>query len=223
MGAVLSPCMSLVCIHCPGAGVWGRMLPLPPLSRMGQALLGTNLMQGDAPLRFPRCPTSQPELGFVAPSPFLYIEQHQFFHPNPTTRPLGKGLGCKGAGGNRQGLSGAASLDPSPHLPIAGWKFGAIHGRSGLFPAEYVQPVAAPDFVHLPAERKEEPRDKQGKVVASAAVAVAVASTAVAQELDRKSEVGADAGLLMRGAGCSWYPLLCSIGIPGQHSRGSRG
>ncbi|NWW56016.1 MYO15 protein, partial [Ifrita kowaldi] len=70
-----------------------------------------------------------------------------------------------------------------------GWKFGAIHGRSGLFPAEYVQPVAAPDFVHLPAERKEEPRDKQGKVAASAAVAVAVASTAAAQELDRKTEV----------------------------------
>ncbi|XP_068280209.1 unconventional myosin-XV [Nyctibius grandis] len=69
-----------------------------------------------------------------------------------------------------------------------GWKFGAIHGRSGLFPAEYVQPVAAPDFVHLPAERKEEPRDKRGKVAASAAVAVAVASTAVAQELDRKTE-----------------------------------
>ncbi|KAM9261524.1 unconventional myosin-XV [Cariama cristata] len=69
-----------------------------------------------------------------------------------------------------------------------GWKFGAIHGRSGLFPTEYVQPVAAPDFVHLPAERKEEPRDKQGKVAASAAVAVAVASTAVAQELDRKTE-----------------------------------
>ncbi|XP_025938746.1 LOW QUALITY PROTEIN: unconventional myosin-XV [Apteryx rowi] len=69
-----------------------------------------------------------------------------------------------------------------------GWKFGAIHGRSGLFPAEYVQPVAAPDFVHLPADRKEEPRDKQGKVAASAAVAVAVASTAVAWELDRKTE-----------------------------------
>ncbi|KAM6299269.1 unconventional myosin-XV [Aegotheles albertisi] len=70
-----------------------------------------------------------------------------------------------------------------------GWKFGAIHGRSGLFPAEFVQPVAAPDFVHVPAERKEEPRDKQGKVAASAAVAVAVASAAVAQELDRKTEV----------------------------------
>ncbi|XP_064376008.1 unconventional myosin-XV [Dromaius novaehollandiae] len=69
-----------------------------------------------------------------------------------------------------------------------GWKFGAIHGRSGLFPAEYVQPVAAPDFVHLPADRKEEPRDKQGKVAASAAVAVAVASAAVAWELDRKTE-----------------------------------
>ncbi|XP_064529391.1 unconventional myosin-XV [Pseudopipra pipra] len=70
-----------------------------------------------------------------------------------------------------------------------GWKFGAIHGRPGLFPPEYVQPVAAPDFVHLPAERKEEPRDKQGRVAASAAVAVAVASTAAAQELDRKTEV----------------------------------
>nr|XP_042709871.1 unconventional myosin-XV [Chrysemys picta bellii] len=70
-----------------------------------------------------------------------------------------------------------------------GWKFGAIHGRSGRFPAEYVQPVAAPDFIHLPADRKEEPKNKQGKVAASAAVAVAVASTAVAQELDRKIEV----------------------------------
>ncbi|CAM5087940.1 unnamed protein product [Natator depressus] len=70
-----------------------------------------------------------------------------------------------------------------------GWKFGAIHGRSGRFPAEYVQPVAAPDFIHLPADRKEEPKNKQGKVAALAAVAVAVASTAVAQELDRKIEV----------------------------------
>ncbi|XP_017589768.1 PREDICTED: unconventional myosin-XV [Corvus brachyrhynchos] len=70
-----------------------------------------------------------------------------------------------------------------------GWKFGAIHGRSGLFPAEYVQPVVAPDFVHLPAERKEEPRDKQGKVAAFGAVPVAVASTAAGQELDRKTEV----------------------------------
>ncbi|XP_062444614.1 unconventional myosin-XV [Rhea pennata] len=67
-----------------------------------------------------------------------------------------------------------------------GWKFGAVHGRSGLFPAEYVQPVAAPDFVHLPADRREEPRDQQGKVAASAAVAVA--STAMAWELDRKTE-----------------------------------
>lgn len=83
---------------------------------------------------------------------------------------------------------------PTP-LPGAGWKFGAIHGRSGLFPAKYVQPVAAPDFVHLPAERKEEPRDKQGRVAASGAVAVAVASTAVARELDRRSEVGAALGL----------------------------
>ncbi|KAK2533653.1 hypothetical protein Q9233_004867 [Columba guinea] len=80
-----------------------------------------------------------------------------------------------------------------------GWKFGAIHGRSGLFPTEYVQPVAAPDFVHLPMERKEEPRDKQGKVAASAAVAVAVASTAVAQELDRKTEVCPPSTTIMEG------------------------
>ncbi|XP_040976302.1 LOW QUALITY PROTEIN: unconventional myosin-XV [Aquila chrysaetos chrysaetos] len=80
-----------------------------------------------------------------------------------------------------------------------GWKFGAIHGRSGLFPAEYVQPVAAPDFVHLPAEKKEEPRDKQGKVAASAAVAVAVASTAAAQELDRKTEASAASAAFAEG------------------------
>ncbi|XP_063199799.1 unconventional myosin-XV [Chroicocephalus ridibundus] len=80
-----------------------------------------------------------------------------------------------------------------------GWKFGAIHGRSGLFPAEYVQPVAAPDFVHLPAERKEEPRDKQGKVASSAAVAVAVASTAVAQELDRKTEASPTSTAFVEG------------------------
>ncbi|NXT85273.1 MYO15 protein, partial [Zapornia atra] len=89
-----------------------------------------------------------------------------------------------------------------------GWKFGAIHGRSGLFPAEYVQPVAAPDFVHLPAERKEEPRDKQGKVAASAAVAVAVASTAAAQELDRKTEgPECDSGARL-GGGAGTCPML---------------
>ncbi|XP_014791652.1 PREDICTED: unconventional myosin-XV [Calidris pugnax] len=82
-----------------------------------------------------------------------------------------------------------------------GWKFGAIYGRSGLFPTEYVQPVAAPDFVHLPAERKEEPRDKQGKVASSAAVAVAVASTAVAQELDRKTEVSPTSTTFVEGLG----------------------
>ncbi|XP_063788896.1 unconventional myosin-XV [Pseudophryne corroboree] len=69
-----------------------------------------------------------------------------------------------------------------------GWKFGAIHGRAGLFPAECTQPVAAPDFVNLPADRKEEPRNRQSRAAASAAVAVAVASTAVAHEFDKKTD-----------------------------------
>ncbi|NXG69943.1 MYO15 protein, partial [Baryphthengus martii] len=133
-------------------------------------------------------------MGLVASALRLYLEQCQTVAiptqnswPDPLERP-------QAAGGSRQRLfwvGDRQSCQPGaiPHrLPRAGWKFGAIHGRSGLFPTEYVQPVAAPDFVHLPAERKEEPRDKQGKVAASAAVAVAVASTAVAQELDRKTE-----------------------------------
>ncbi|KAJ7305984.1 hypothetical protein JRQ81_010350, partial [Phrynocephalus forsythii] len=71
-----------------------------------------------------------------------------------------------------------------------GWKFGAIYGKSGFFPADCVQPVAAPDFTHLlPAERKEEPKDKQAKVAFPASVAMAVASAAMAQELDKKVEV----------------------------------
>uniref|UniRef100_A0A6I8Q197 Myosin XVA n=1 Tax=Xenopus tropicalis TaxID=8364 RepID=A0A6I8Q197_XENTR len=48
-----------------------------------------------------------------------------------------------------------------------GWKFGAIHSRAGVFPAECVQPVAAPDFVNLPADRKEEPRNRQSRAAAS--------------------------------------------------------
>ncbi|KAF7691114.1 unconventional myosin-XV isoform X1 [Silurus meridionalis] len=70
-----------------------------------------------------------------------------------------------------------------------GWKFGAVHGRAGVFPVEFVQPVAAPDFINLPMDKKDEPKNKQGHVAASAAVAVAVGSTAAAHELDRSIEV----------------------------------
>lgn len=54
---------------------------------------------------------------------------------------------------------------------------------------EFVQPVAAPDFINIPVDKKEEPKNKQGRVAASAAVAVAVGSAAAAHELDRSIEV----------------------------------
>ncbi len=70
-----------------------------------------------------------------------------------------------------------------------GWRYGAVQGRSGAFPGDCVVPVAAPDFLSLPAERRDEPRDRQGRVAASGAIALAVASTAAAHELDPSLEV----------------------------------
>ncbi|XP_054861298.1 unconventional myosin-XV [Amphiprion ocellaris] len=72
--------------------------------------------------------------------------------------------------------------------PEFGWRFGAVYGKSGVFPSEYVRPVAAPDFLVLPADRLE-PRDRQGRVAASAAVAVAMGSAVAAHELDLSTEV----------------------------------
>ncbi|KAK2833709.1 hypothetical protein Q5P01_017598 [Channa striata] len=72
--------------------------------------------------------------------------------------------------------------------PEFGWRFGAVYGKSGVFPSEYVRPVAAPDFLVLPAERVE-PRDRHGRVAASAAVAVAMGSAVAAHELDLSTEV----------------------------------
>lgn len=63
-----------------------------------------------------------------------------------------------------------------------------MYGKSGVFPSEYVHPVAAPDFLVLPDERVE-PRHRQGRVAASAAVAVAMGSAVAAHELDLSTEV----------------------------------
>nr|XP_020478442.1 LOW QUALITY PROTEIN: unconventional myosin-XV-like [Monopterus albus] len=69
-----------------------------------------------------------------------------------------------------------------------GWKFGAVFSRSGAFPAECVHPVAPPDFLSLPLDRKSEPRGGAGQFAVSSAVAVAVASTVAAHEIDQTIE-----------------------------------
>ncbi|XP_059190123.1 unconventional myosin-XV [Centropristis striata] len=69
-----------------------------------------------------------------------------------------------------------------------GWKFGAVFGRSGAFPCECVHPVAPPDFLSLPLDRKSEPRGGAGQFAVSSAVAVAVASTMAAHEIDQTIE-----------------------------------
>ncbi|XP_029006805.1 unconventional myosin-XV [Betta splendens] len=69
-----------------------------------------------------------------------------------------------------------------------GWKFGAVFGRSAAFPADCVQPVAPPDFLSLPLDRTSEPRGGAGQFAVSSAVAVAVASTMAAHEIDQTIE-----------------------------------
>ncbi|XP_078124453.1 unconventional myosin-XV [Sander vitreus] len=69
-----------------------------------------------------------------------------------------------------------------------GWKFGALFGRSGAFPADCVHPVAPPDFLSLPLDRKAEPRGGAGQFAVSSAIAVAVASTMAAHEIDQTIE-----------------------------------
>ena len=72
---------------------------------------------------------------------------------------------------------------------VSGWKFGAVFGRSGAFPAECTHPVAPPDFLSLPLDRKSEPRGGAGQFAVSSAIAVAVASTMAAHEIDQTIEV----------------------------------
>ncbi|KAM8880381.1 unconventional myosin-XV [Spinachia spinachia] len=69
-----------------------------------------------------------------------------------------------------------------------GWKFGAVIGRSGAFPADCVHPVAPPGFLSLPPDRQADARGGAGHFAASSATAVAVASTAAAHEMDQTIE-----------------------------------
>lgn len=74
-------------------------------------------------------------------------------------------------------------------LCVPGWKFGAVFSRSGAFPADCVHPISPPDFLSLPLDRTTEPRGGAGQFAASSAVAVAVASTMAAYEIDQTIEV----------------------------------
>lgn len=74
---------------------------------------------------------------------------------------------------------------------MPGWKFGAVFSRSGAFPADCVHPITPPDFLSLPLDRTTEPRGGAGQFAVSSAVAVAVASTTAAYEIDQTIEVEA--------------------------------
>uniref|UniRef100_A0A671TUP7 Myosin XVA n=1 Tax=Sparus aurata TaxID=8175 RepID=A0A671TUP7_SPAAU len=72
--------------------------------------------------------------------------------------------------------------------PDFGWKFGSVFSRSGAFPVECVHPIAPPDFLSLPLDRTAEPRGGPGQFAVSSAIAVAVASTMAAHEIDQTIE-----------------------------------
>lgn len=78
----------------------------------------------------------------------------------------------------------------------SGWKFGAVFGRSGAFPTEFVHPVAPPDFLSLPLDRKADPQGGADQFAVSSAIAVAVASTMAAHEIDQTIEVFKHKGFL---------------------------
>ncbi|CAL8330796.1 unnamed protein product [Merluccius merluccius] len=89
-----------------------------------------------------------------------------------------------------------------------GWKFGAVHGRSAAFPVECVRPVAAPDFLSIPLDRTAEPRGGAGQFAVSSAMAVAVASTMAAHEIDPTLEKVSLEEFELHGEGDTYNSLL---------------